>query len=161
MLIILNLNKDADRPVSFYHLNKRNRAKAVKSHNSDGDVRTHIIYIENLHQGEMLKNLGGKKVTAKDMKLRKIWGLSCILVVFDHISSSSLLFTKPIQIMVRKFRRGKFNDQEQARIRLLFSTKHSMHMSLLSKTQNKTSRVYANGCMRWITFLSLFSQGWH
>lgn len=72
MLIILNLNKDADRSVSFYHLNKRNRAKAVKSRNSDGDVRTHTICVGNLHQGEMLKNLGGKKVTAKDMKSRKI-----------------------------------------------------------------------------------------
>lgn len=102
ILIILNPNKDADRHISFYHLSRRNRAKAVKSHNSDSDVRMKNLqgemlktYIENL-QGEMLKNLGGKKESAKDMQSREIWGLSCILVVLDHISSSLLLFTNSI-----------------------------------------------------------------
>lgn len=50
ILIILNLNKDADRSISFYHLHRRNRAKILKSHNSDSDVGTCIICMENLQQ---------------------------------------------------------------------------------------------------------------
>lgn len=94
--IILNLNKDADRSISFYHLNRRNRAKILKSHNSDSDIGTRITCMEKLQQGKILKNLGEKKLTAEDMQSRDIWGFFWNLVVLDHTSSSLLLFTNSI-----------------------------------------------------------------
>lgn len=94
--IILNLNKDADRSISFYHLNRRNRAKILKSHNSDSDVGTRITCMEKLQQGKILQNLGEKKLTAEDMQSRDIWGFFWNLVVLDHTSSSLLLFTNSI-----------------------------------------------------------------
>lgn len=94
--IILNLNKDVDRSISFYHLNRRNRAKILKSHNSDSDIGTRITCMEKLQQGKILKNLGEKKLTAEDMQSRDIWGFFWNLVVLDHTSSSLLLFTNSI-----------------------------------------------------------------
>ena len=133
------------RSISFYHLSRRNRAKTIKSCNSDGNIRTHITHVENLQQGEMLKNLGMKKVIAKDMRSREIWSLPSILIVLDHNSSSLLLFTNSISQTyldnVRKFRRGKFNCQEQAQIEHLFSTKRSMHKCpYKAKSRMKTAR---------------------
>lgn len=75
ILIILNLNKDADRSISFCHLNRRNRAKILKSRNSDSGVGTRITCMENLQQGKILRNLGEKKVTAEDIQSRGIWGV--------------------------------------------------------------------------------------
>lgn len=46
--IILNLNEDADKSNSFYHLNRRNRPKILKLHSSDSDVGTDRTHMENL-----------------------------------------------------------------------------------------------------------------
>jgi len=93
-----------------------------------------------------MKNLGGKKVTAKDIQSREIWGLCCV----DHISSSLLLLTKCIaqtclrnskKIQERKIQlSGAGTDWP-----LIFHEAFYAQVPLQSKIQNENSKVYANG----------------